>query len=171
MRRNPSIKKYIEFSCFSRLRKYTSTVLFALLLLIVISCSEMHGKEQHTMSMRLGGCGGVYFYASACELWVEVEKQDLNIRRNQTHLRALLFAPDRSVVDEAWIGDDNRPAGSGPGPVQHVLLRTNVKRPGVYGLNVTVTEDRYGENISWGFRSNCRKYLIETSRGHKDARH
>ncbi len=121
--------------------------------------------------MRLGGCGGVYFYASTGELWVEVEKQDLNIRRNKTHLHALLLAPDRSVVDEAWIGDDRQPTGSGPGPVQRVLLRTRVERPGVYGLNITVTEDRYGENISWGFRSNCRKYLVETSRGHKDARH
>ncbi|MCP4612461.1 MAG: hypothetical protein GY845_27500 [Planctomycetes bacterium] len=51
------------------------------------------------MTMRLGGCGGVYFYASAGELWVEVEKQDLNIRRNKTHLHALLLAPDRSVVE------------------------------------------------------------------------
>ena len=151
--------KYIKFSCFFGL------------LLVVMSCSGTYGKEQHTMTMRLGGCGGVYFYASAGELWIEVEKQDLNIRRNKTHLHALLLAPDRSVVDEAWIGDDKLPAGSGPGPVQRVLLRTKVERPGVYGLNITVTEDRYGENVSWGFRSNCRKYLIETSRGHKDARH
>ncbi|MHC4702423.1 MAG: BNR-4 repeat-containing protein [Planctomycetota bacterium] len=123
------------------------------------------------MSLRLGGCGGVYFYAPAGELWVEVHKQDLNIRRTKTHLRALLFAPDRKVVDEAWLADDGRPTRSGPGPVQRALLRTNVERPGVYGLNITVTHDRYGENVSWGFRSNCRKYLIETSRGHKDERH
>ncbi|UCF16336.1 MAG: hypothetical protein JSW59_02540, partial [Phycisphaerales bacterium] len=123
------------------------------------------------MSLRLGGCGGVYFYASPGKLWVEVQKQDLNIRGSRTHLRALLFAPDRKVVDEIWLGDDGRATGSGPGPVQRALLRTNVERPGVYGLNITVTQDRYGENVSWGFRSNCRKYLIETSRGHKDARH
>ncbi|MHC4170424.1 MAG: COG1470 family protein, partial [Planctomycetota bacterium] len=123
------------------------------------------------MSLRLGGCGGVYFYAPAGELWVEVQKQDLNVRGNKTHLRALLFAPDRKVVDEAWLGDDGRPTRSGPGPVQRALLRTNVERPGVYGLNITVTQDRYGENVSWGFRSNCRKYLVETSRGHKDERH
>ena len=121
--------------------------------------------------MRLGGCGGVYFYASTGELWVEVEKQDLNIRGIKTHLRALLFGPDRNVIKEAWIDDDGQEMMSGPGPVQRVLLQTNVKRPGVYGLNITVTQDRYGENVSWGFRSNCRKYLIETSRGHKDARH
>jgi len=130
-----------------------------------------YAEEEDTMTLRLGGCGGVYFYASVGELQVEVHKQDLNIRRNKTHLRALLFAPDRSVVAEAWIGDDGRPARSGPGPVQRVLLRTTVERPGVYGLNITVTEDRYGENVSWGFKSNCPKFLVETSRGHRDARH
>jgi len=133
--------------------------------------SGAHAKEQQAMALRLGGCGGVYFYAPAGELWVEVEKQDLNVSSSRTHLRALLFAPDRGVVDEAWIPDDGRKTGGGPGPVQRARLRTLVTRPGVYGLNITVTEDRYGENMSWGFRTNCPKYLIETSRGHKDARH
>ena len=163
--------KFIEFSYSFRRRKYVPTVLFGLLLLTVILNSGAYGREKDAMAMRLGGCGGVYFYASAGELWVEVEKQDLNIRGNKTHLRALLFGPDRNVVDEAWIGDDGQATKSGPGPVQRVILRTNVERPGVYGLNITVTEDRYGENVSWGFRSNCRKYLVETSRGHKDASH
>ena len=163
--------RYIELSYSFRRWKYVPIVLLGLLLLTVILSTGAYGKEKDTMSMRLGGCGGVYFYASAGELWVEVEKQDLNIRGNKTHLRALLFGPDRSVIEEAWIGDDGQGAKSGTGPVQRVLLQTNVKRPGVYGLNITVTQDRYGENVSWGFRSNCRKYLIETSRGHKDARH
>jgi len=163
--------KIIEFSYSPRQREYIQIVLFGLLLSIVMLSSGAYGKEQDAMSMRLGGCGGVYFYASAGELWVQIEKQDLNIRPKKNHLRALLFAPDRSVIDEAWIVDDGRVAKSGPGPVQRVLLRTNVERPGVYGLNITVIEDRYGENISWGFKSNCRKYLVETSRGHRDARH
>ena len=130
-----------------------------------------YAQAENDMALRLGGCGGVYFCASAGELWVEVQKQDLNIRASKTHLHALLLAPDRSVVDEAWIGDDGQPTRSGPGPVQRAVLRTQVERPGVYGLNITVTQDRYGENVSWGFKSNCRKYLVETSRGHKDARH
>lgn len=163
--------KFFECLYFFKQRKYIPIISFCLLLLIVILSSTGYATEKDAMALRLGGCGGVYFYAPAGELWVEVEKQDLNIRRNETHLRALLFAPDRSVVDEAWIGDDGRRDRSGPGSVQRVLLRTNVERPGVYGLNITVTEDRYGENVSWGFKSNCGKYLIETSRGHKDARH
>jgi len=151
--------------------KLILTATFNLLLLIVVLNSVGYAAENDAMSLRLGGCGGVYFYAEPGELWIEVQKQDLNIRGSKTHLRALLFAPDRSVVDEAWLADDGRPTRSGPGPVQRATLRTNVERPGVYGLNITVTQDRYGENMSWGFRTNCRKYLIETSRGHKDARH
>ena len=163
--------RLLEYLYSSKQKKYTSIILFCLLPFTVLLSSSGYATEKDATTLRLGGCGGVYFYAPAGELWVEVEKQDLNIRRNKTHLRALLFAPDRKVVDEAWIGDDGRAMRSGPGPVQRVLLRTNVERPGVYGLNITVTEDRYGENVSWGFRSNCEKYLIETSRGHKDARH
>ena len=166
-----TLTRRIEYPYSSKRRKYTSIVSFCLLLLTVIFSASGYATEKNEMTLRLGGCGGVYFYATAGELWVEVEKQDLNIRRNKTHLRALLFTPDRKVVDEAWIGDDERAIRSGLGPVQRALLRTNVERPGVYGLNITVTEDRYGENVSWGFKSNCGKYLIETSRGHKDARH
>ena len=38
-------------------------------------------------------------------------------------------------------------------------------------LNVTVSQDRYGEEMVWGFATNCRRYLIETARGHRDQRH
>jgi len=162
---------FIESVCSFRQRKCVATLSLTLLVLTVMSSSVTGGKPRDAMSLRLGGCGGVYFYASAGELWVEVEKEDLNLRGNRTHLCAILFGPDRSVVDKAWIADDGQAARSGPGPVQRVLLRTNVERPGVYGLNVTVTEDRYGANVSWGFKTNCRRYLVETSRGHKDARH
>ena len=151
--------------------KSPQTVLLSLLLLTVILPCRTYGREKDGKGLRLGGCGGVYFYASSGPLWVEVEKQDINKRSIKTHLRAILFGPDRSVLDEAWIGDNGQATKSGPGPVQRVLLKTNVERPGVYGLNITVTGDRLGENISWGFNSNCQKYLVETSRGHKDARH
>jgi hypothetical protein len=52
-----------------------------------------------------------------------------------------------------------------------VRLATKVKRKGVYALSVTTSQDRYGEEIVWGFHTNCPRYLIETSRGHKDERH
>ncbi|MCF7973313.1 MAG: hypothetical protein K9N55_05830 [Phycisphaerae bacterium] len=158
---------------FSHGRRTQWFVIVWLSVMLGISWLVVAGEpvESNAMGLRLGGCGGVCFYASVGELWIEVEKQDLNRRANKTHLRALLFAPDRSVVDEAWIADDGQTANGSPGSVQRALLRTHVTRPGVYGLNITVTEDRYGEHVSWGFKSNCQKYLIETSRGHKDASH
>ncbi len=125
-------------------------------------------KPAPEMPFRLGGCGGVYLYPETGLLEVEVLKQDLPVRRN-THLRAILFGPDRTVLEEKWIPPAGK--GKGPGPVQSVTLRTKVLHPGVYGVNITVTGDRYGNYMSWGFRTSCKKYLIETSRGHKDARH
>jgi len=118
-----------------------------------------------------GGCGGVYFYAPAGELWVEVAKRDLNIRSGETHLRAILFGPDRQVLADATIPDDGRAEGGGPGPVQRIRLSADIERPGVCGMMIAVSTDRYGENASWGFRTNCPRYLVETSRGHRDARH
>jgi hypothetical protein len=88
-----------------------------------------------------------------------------------TELRAILVGPDREVLQEAAIPDDGQPKGSGLGAPQRVTLTTQVRWPGVYALNVTVSQDRYGDEISWGFRTNCPKYLVETSRGHRDARH
>jgi len=119
----------------------------------------------------IGGCGGVYFLAEPGELTVEVLKRDRNLRDARTELRAILAGPDRRVVQEATIPDDGKPRGSGLGPVQSCRLSTRVERKGVYVLNITVSNDRYGEHVVWGFRSNCPKYLIETARGHRDAPH
>ncbi|MBN2311081.1 MAG: BNR-4 repeat-containing protein [Candidatus Hydrogenedentes bacterium] len=129
------------------------------------------GPAEGGTDVRFGGCGGVYFLAEPGEFWVEIEKADLNRSNQNTHLRAILFGPDRRVIDEQWLPDDGQGKGSGPGPVQRVRLAATVARPGIYGLNVTVTEDRYGTGIAWGFRTNCGRYLVETSRGHRDAPH
>ena len=140
-------------------------------LLAVVFFGSRAGAEEWKTDYRFGGCGGVYFLAEPGELWVEVEKSDLNTRGRKTHLRAILFGPDRRVLDEQWLPDDGRKKGSGPGPVQRVRLSTQVVHKGVYGLNITVSQDRYGECIAWGFTTNCPRYLIETSRGHRDAPH
>lgn len=119
----------------------------------------------------IGGCGGVYFLAEPGELWVEVVKRDRNVRDTRTVLRALLVSPDRQVLQDESIPDDGQPVGKGSGPLQTVRLATTVQRRGVYALNVTVANDRYGQDMTWGFRTNCTRYLIETARGHKDERH
>lgn len=120
--------------------------------------------------LMIGGCGGVYFLAEPGPLEVEVFKRDRNSGRH-TELRAILVGPDRRVVDEKHIPDDGRPRGSGLGPARTVKLNVDVPRKGVYALNVTVSQDRYGTAMVWGFRTNCPKFLIETARGHKDQRH
>jgi len=139
--------------------------------------AERPAKERGTVNegkdtgLLFGGCGGVYFLAEPGELEVEVVKRDRNLRDSDTELRAILVGPDRQVLQEAAIPDDGQPKGSGLGPPQWASLSARVERKGVYALNITVSNDRYGQEMVWGFRTNCPKYLIETARGHKDERH
>jgi hypothetical protein len=119
----------------------------------------------------LGGVGGVYLLAEPGELTIDVYKRDRNRRGSPAVLRAILVGPDRRVIHEATIPDDGQARGSGWGPVQQTRISTQVDRPGVYALNITVSQDRYGDEMVWGFATNCPRYLIETSRGHKDERH
>lgn len=119
----------------------------------------------------VGGAGGAYFFATEGTLTVEVYKRDLHRYNRVTELRAILVSPDRQVLAEARIPDDGLPGGKGFGPFQMVRLETKVDRPGVYGLNITISQDRYGEEVAWGFRTNCPRYVIETARGHRDEAH
>lgn len=119
----------------------------------------------------IGGCGGVYFMAEPGELVVEVVKRDRNRTSATTELRALLVGPDREVLQEVFIPDDGEERGEGLGPPLTARLSTIVERPGIYALNITVSNDRYGNNMRWGFRTNCPRYIIETARGHRDQRH
>lgn len=127
--------------------------------------------EKTSIPVGIGGCGGVYFLADPGELIVDVEKRDRNRKRRHTDLRAILVGPDRRVLQDVTIPDDGMAPASDPGPPRTARLSAKVPRKGVYALNITVSQDRYGEAIVWGFRTNCPRYLIETSRGHKDERH
>ncbi|HIB53292.1 MAG TPA: hypothetical protein EYO39_00460 [Nitrospirales bacterium] len=120
---------------------------------------------------RIGGNGGVYFLAQPGEFWVEVEKQDRNFLSRKTHVRAILFGPDRSVLADEILPHMGMKKGDGAGPVQRLRFSVTVPRTGVYGLSITASEDRLGEDMSWGIKTNCSRYLVETSRGHKDERH
>ncbi|MFN7140735.1 MAG: hypothetical protein ACK4UN_15470 [Limisphaerales bacterium] len=127
-------------------------------------------SEQET-TLHMGGVGGVYFFAQPGELVIEVEKRDRNRKAIRTELRAILTGPDRRVIEEQIIPEDGKPVGSGWGPVQKCRFVTQVEHAGVYVLNVTISRDRYGIEAAWGFRSNCKQYLIETARGHRDQPH
>jgi len=116
---------------------------------------------------RFGGAGGVYFYPAVGEFVVEVQRWKRTAKERDTHLRAVLFAPDRAVLHDVLLPG---PGGGKPG-AQQVRLSAEVKHRGVYGLAITIPEDRYGDYTHWGFRTNCPKYVIETSRGHRDRRH
>lgn len=118
-----------------------------------------------------GGCGGAYFLAEPGPLQIHLTKRDRNRSGAPTELRAILFGPDRTILQEVRIPFAGGAKGSGVAEPQFATLSTVVQHRGVYGLNVTVSTDRYGNDIIWGFATNCPKYLIETSGGHRDARH
>jgi hypothetical protein len=125
-----------------------------------IAAAEQATTIKKNTGLRLGGCGGLYLLAEPGDLWVEIDKTDRHDGQRDTRLRALLLGPDRRLQDEGIIERD----GS-------LRLATKVEQKGVFAVNVTVSQDRYGEHIRWGFDTNCPHYLVETSRGHRDARH
>ena len=176
---SPSVLQHIHVRAWKlapliRPNVFARHVLRLLLFVTALMLTHPGGRAENSPpagELFIGGCGGVYFLAEPGELTVEVVKRDRNRRDTRTELRAILAGPDRRVLQEAMIPDDGRPRGSGMGPAQRCRLSTRVERKGVYVLNITVSQDRYGEHAVWGFRSNCPKYLIETARGHKDARH
>ncbi|NUQ62802.1 MAG: BNR-4 repeat-containing protein [Pirellulales bacterium] len=128
-------------------------------------------REPSESELAIGGVGGVYFLAGPGELTVDLEKRDRNRANIRTELRAILAGPDRRILQETVIPDDGLTTRGQPGPIQRARLAAKVPRKGVYALNVTVSQDRYGDHILWGFRTNCPHYLVETSRGHRDRAH
>jgi len=151
----------------------------AVLLLIGLASSLARGAEPAPggeadwpdVPIAMGGLGGAYFLAEPGELVVDLVKRDRNRSGRPAEMRVLLVGPDRKVLQEATLPDDGRPRGGGLGPVQRARLSARVDRKGVYGLNVSVSQDRYGDEVFWGLRTNCPRYLIETARGHRDERH
>lgn len=151
--------------------RHNLTALLITLLLIAPALAQ--GQEAAPMTTPeitwgIGGCGGAYFHAEPGELTIEVEKRDRNRSGRRTNLRAILIAPDRTVLQDVTIPFAGAAKGSGVGQPQRARLTAQVLRPGIYGLNITVSNDRYGDDIIWGFWTNCARYLVETSRGHRD---
>src|SRR5699024_7391919 len=119
----------------------------------------------------IGGLGGFFLYAEKGKLDIEIEKRDRNLVDRPSDLKAVFVSPDRKVIQERVIPDDGNEVGSGLGPSKSINFSTEVNRPGVYVVMIIVSNDRYGEDIRWRFRTNANKYMIETARGHKDQAH
>ncbi|MDI9603729.1 MAG: BNR-4 repeat-containing protein [Bacteroidota bacterium] len=132
----------------------------------LISCNqnEIIIREFGDWTPKMGGCGGVFFNAQKGPLIIEIEKDDLRDDARSRILRAVFVGPDREVI-----GDFNSADADNDDKI--IRFETDVYRPGIYAVMVTVSNDRYGENITWRFRTNCKKFIIETSRGHKDSHH
>ncbi len=112
--------------------------------------------------MLMGANGGAFFLAEPGPLIINVTKQNIG---TPTDLRVVLVGPDRRPIT------DQRIAAGSAGQKSTIQLTTQVERKGVYVLQVTAANDRYGTSIAWGFTTNCPKYLIESSRGHRDEAH
>ncbi len=112
---------------------------------------------------RIRTTGGAFFYPKKGAFKLSFMKMDPN---KMVTVRAILVSPSREVLADVWL-----PGTQKNNQFQKVDFTVDVEHPGVYALCVTAVGDRYGDEIRWGFTTNCEKYLIETSRGHRDARH
>lgn len=153
-------------------------LILALMILVgtVIFCNRSKSSaksdvEPGEWTPKIGGCGGVFFNASPGPLIIEIEKQDFNRARANAPFRIVLAGPDRKVIYDQLISNDGISQDGGNDTVQSLRMETHVEHSGVYVMMLTSPDDRYGEYIRWRFRTNCRKYMIETSRGHRDAQH
>lgn len=135
----------------------------------VDSFPEISSDEFNPWTPMTGGCGGVFFQAEEGILKIEFEKEDLS-SSGVTNVRLVVFTPDREVIFDQWTsGTEASDAESADR--RRFSISTEVDDAGVYGMMITAAYDRYGEKFKWRFRTNCDKYMIETSRGHKDEKH
>ncbi|MFA7172279.1 MAG: BNR-4 repeat-containing protein [Kiritimatiellia bacterium] len=120
-------------------------------------------------SWQVGGPGGVYFLVEPGQFKVEL---DIQLLKPEALVRAILVAPDRAVLHDQYISSKDKSLSvSDRANTYRLSFDVDVLRRGVYVLNLTEIPDRYGHGVSWSIKTNSGKYLIETSRGHKDSAH
>ena len=158
---NSNTENYMKKNIIAKL--YLPIVLIVLLTLLS-SCSQDGETQLGEWTPKFEGCGGVFFNAQKGSLIIEIEKEDLRDDNRSRSLRAVFVGPDRKVIDD--LSTFEMPIDS-----QRLRFAVSVDRPGIYAAMITVSNDRYGEDIAWKFRTNCEKYIIETSRGHRDSYH
>ncbi len=137
-------------------------------ILLTAACESQSGKEKEVQlnewTPKFGGCGGVFINAKKGPLVFEIEKENLRPGSGTRLLRATFVGPDRKLLQDIQTSEteDNG---------NFLRFETHVAEPGIYAVMVTISNDRYGDHTAWKFRTNAGKYIIETSRGHKDQYH
>lgn len=155
----------------------TANCLFGLFCLACSAWAENHPPATITppealtdpapMRLRIAGLGGVYFLAEKGPLNITFYRMQWTDRPEP--LRLVLVSPDRQVLLDSWLPEQGPEAGKRP--ILKTTISCPVPAPGVYGFMLSCPTDRYGLHLRWSFDTNCPRYLIETSGGHKDQRH
>ena len=131
-----------------------------------------HAHAANADSWQVGGSGGVYFLVEPGQFKVELDIQLLKPESKDIFVRAILAAPDRTVLHDRYISaKDKSLSVSGRTNIYRLSFNVDVSRRGVYVLNLTQTRDRFGRAFIWSVKTNAGKYLIESSRGHEDKAH
>lgn len=127
-----------------------------------VGATGMKETSTYAVPPVLAGGAGIYLSAEKGTLHVAISKRDLNLHdKYQNNVYAYLLSPDRRLVAETHLVDDDAPAGSGPGIESTATLSALVSRPGVYLLLVVpMGFDGKRHDVVWGFSTNASKYMI-----------
>ncbi|MBP1582897.1 MAG: BNR-4 repeat-containing protein [Victivallales bacterium] len=113
------------------------------------------------MPIRIGGGGGMYLFVDTGQLNLEISAA------RTSAVRVVLFSPDRELLADTWF-----PPSADNALTASKLNITGTDLPvGIYSLQVNSVQDPLGLHFHWGFTTDCRKYVIENTRGHRDMRH
>ncbi|MDA3927154.1 MAG: BNR-4 repeat-containing protein [Kiritimatiellae bacterium] len=139
---------------------------------ITVALLWIHAYSANVDTWQVGGSGGVYFLVEPGQFKVELDIQLRNPKAKDIFVRAILAAPDRTVLHDQYISaKDKSLSVSDLTNVYRLSFNVDVSRRGVYVLNLTQTRDRFGRAFNWSVKTNAKKFLIESSRGHEDKAH
>lgn len=127
-------------------------------ILVILSCKLVHAQADTGSVHGLQHTGAVHFYAQPGPLEIRVFKKDGD-RGDPVNLTmtAYLTGPDGAVLDSARLYRSGEKKLAAP---VHVA--------GIYTLLLSMNGDQYMQGVTWGFRSNASKYMINAATGHAD---
>ncbi|MDD2599760.1 MAG: BNR-4 repeat-containing protein [Kiritimatiellae bacterium] len=139
---------------------------------IIAAFLWIHAHAASADMWQVNGSGGVYFLVEPGQFKVELDIQLLKPEAAGVFVRAILAAPDRTVLHDQYISaKDKSLSVPDRANIYRLSLNADVSRRGVYVLNLTQTRDRFGRAFNWSIKTNAGKFLIESSRGHEDKAH